>query len=190
MSRTISAFDQDKNTLGLWTYMMTDIVLFAGLFATFITLRAYGGETGANLFDLPYVLTQTIILLASSFTAGMFLLWAKAGRRAGALAWGAATFALGAAFLTLELVEFGKLVAEGNDWGLNGFMSGFFTLVGLHGLHIAVGLLWLLILMIRTARGGLNPMRTHQISLFTIFWHFLDIVWIFIFTVVYLWSAL
>jgi cytochrome o ubiquinol oxidase subunit III len=177
-----------KTTLGFWVYLMTDLVLFATLFATYAVLRlnTFGGPGAPDLFDLPFILVETLVLLVSSFTAGLAVLAAGQGLRKWTLAAMAVTALLGGAFLTMELTEFAKLVAEGNSWQRSGFLSAFFTLVGTHGAHIAVGLLWVLVLMVRLVQRGLTPVFSQRLLLFSMFWHFLDLVWIFIFTLVYL----
>ncbi|MDB5167581.1 MAG: cyoC [Candidatus Saccharibacteria bacterium] len=179
---------RDKKTLGFWIYLMTDCVLFAALFATFAVLHTstFGGPTGAKLFDLPFVLIETMILLTSSFTIGLAVLGSARGFKKQTLIWLVITFALGAAFLTLELTEFSHLVADGNGWDRSAFLSSFFTLVGTHGLHIAIGLLWLIVMIIRLWRFNFKQSDLNRLALFGLFWHFLDIVWIFIFSIVYL----
>ncbi|HVY68166.1 MAG TPA: cytochrome o ubiquinol oxidase subunit III [Patescibacteria group bacterium] len=173
---------------GFWLYLMTDLIMFAALFAAYAVLQrnTFGGPSGQEIFSLPYVLAETLILLTSSFTCGMAVLALEqsAARRVGA--WLAATFALGAAFLLMELSEFGRLLAEGAGPQRSAFLSSYFTLVGAHGLHIAIGLLWLIFALIMLARRGLKPHLSSQIRRLALFWHFLDLVWIFIFTTVYL----
>lgn len=178
----------EKKTLGFWIYLMTDCVLFAGLFATFAVLRTstFGGPSGAQLFDLPFVLLETMILLTSSFTVGLALLGSSRGYKKQTLVWLVITFALGAAFLALELTEFSHLVAEGNGWDRSAFLSSFFTLVGTHGLHIAIGLLWLGVMIFRLWRFKFKQSDLNRLALFGLFWHFLDVIWIFIFSIVYL----
>lgn len=185
-SRRLEA--ESKVAFGFWVYIMTDCVLFASLFATFAVLKnsTFGGPSGQDLFSLPFVLTETLILLTSSFTCGLAILAARKNDRQQVLTWFAITFLLGVAFLALELTEFRHLVAEGNSWRRSGFLSAFFTLVGTHGLHITSGLLWMAIMMIRVAKNGLKGAAIKQLTLLSMFWHFLDIVWIFIFTIVYL----
>jgi cytochrome o ubiquinol oxidase subunit 3 len=177
-----------KTGFGFWVYLMTDCILFASLFATYAVLHGntFGGPGGRELFSLPFVLTETLILLTSSFTAGLAMLGVHAGSRRQVLGWLAVTFVLGAAFLGLELSEFSKLVHEGNSWQRSAFLSSFFTLVSTHGLHIATGLLWMGTLMVQTVRRGLTAGTKRRLALLSMFWHFLDIVWIFIFTFVYL----
>lgn len=184
--------DTDKTVFGFWAYLMTDCLLFAGLFATFIVLRqgTAGGPSGAELFSLQFVLVETILLLTSSFTSGLGILYAHTGKLKPALYWFAATFVLGAAFLGMELTEFSTLIHEGHDWTTSAFLSAFFTLVGTHGAHIAVGLLWMLILLPRVAMKGLTKSNIKRLTLLSLFWHFLDVIWIFIFTIVYILGAI
>lgn len=179
---------QEKKTIGFWIYLMTDLVLFASLFATFAVLRGqtFGGPSGHDLFDMPFVLLETMILLTSSFTVGLAILGSNRGYKKQTIFWLLVTFVLGAAFLTLELTEFSHLVAEGNGWQRSAFLSSFFTLVGTHGLHIAIGLLWLAIMIIRLVRFKFKQTDLNRLALFALFWHFLDVVWIFIFSIVYL----
>lgn len=182
------AQSDERTQLGFWIYLMTDCVLFASLFATFIVLRGntYGGPGGGELFELPFVLGETMLLLTSSFICGMVVLAARAGKVRLALGLLAGTLLLGGAFLAMELTEFSKLVHEGHSWQASAFLSAFFTLVGTHGAHIAVGMLWGLVLAWQLAKRGITRTTSRQLMLFSMFWHFLDVVWIFIFTVVYL----
>jgi cytochrome o ubiquinol oxidase subunit 3 len=180
--------DDDKGLLGFWIYIMTDCVLFATLFATFAVLRhnTFGGPGGEELFSLPFVLAETLILLTSSLTAGLGLLSAKDGDRQSVLKWFGLTFILGLCFLGLELHEFAKLAHEGNSWRRSGFLSAFFTLVGTHGLHITAGLVWMLALLPQVWQRGLDRITVRRLTMLSLFWHFLDVIWIFIFTIVYL----
>ncbi len=180
--------ETETSLLGFWIYMMTDCIVFATLFAVFIVLRnnTSGGKSGADLFSLPFVLTETIILLTSSFTSGLAMLAAQRSRLKDTLIWLLATGVLGAAFLSLELNEFSKFDHSGSSWRTSGFLSSYFTLVGTHGLHITIGLLWLLAIIGYLFKKGLNEVIVRRLTMFSIFWHFLDVVWIFIFTVVYL----
>lgn len=180
--------DSSKSMLGFWIYLMTDCVLFASLFATYAVLRnnTFGGPSGRELFSLPYVLAETLILLTSSFSCGLALLAAKARAKTIMMMMLAVTFILGAAFLFLEIREFNHLAAEGNSWRRSGFLSAFFTLVGTHGLHITSGLIWLAVLVSRINKKGLDAISMKRLTLFSLFWHFLDVIWIFIFTIVYL----
>lgn len=184
---------RDRTTvLGFWIYIMTDCVLFATLFATYAVLHnnVNGGEGGQQLFNLSSVLAETLILLSSSFACGLAMLAAKAGDKRGVYLWLAVTGLLGIVFLGIEISEFHQLASEGNSWRQSGFLSAFFTLVGTHGLHIAAGLLWLGALGWRISRAGLDHVSLRRLTLFSMFWHFLDLVWIFIFTVVYLTGGL
>jgi len=178
----------DRSMFGFWIYLMTDLLMFAVLFAVYAVLRnsTDGGEPGHELFSLPLALTGTILLLTSSFTCGIGMIAARSGDKAQTLIWFGATFLLGLAFLGLEFKEFSLLLSEGHSWQDNAFLSSFFVLVGTHGLHIICGLLWLGVTMIYIVKRGLNPHMLRKLSLLSLYWHFLDIVWIFIFTIVYL----
>lgn len=181
--------DTDAKTIfGFWVYLMTDCLLFASLFATFAVLRnnTYGGPSGSELFSLPFVLTETMLLLTSSFVCGLAMLAIHRHDKFQAIILLTITFLLGFAFLGLELSEFSKLAAEGNSWQRSGFLSAFFTLVGTHGLHITVGLLWGISMMIQLVKRGFTNGVVRRLTLFSLFWHFLDIIWIFIFSIVYL----
>ncbi|MEP6710519.1 MAG: cytochrome o ubiquinol oxidase subunit III [Candidatus Saccharibacteria bacterium] len=181
-----------KSNLGFWIYLMTDCILFASLFASFIVLRGniFDGHVGQGLFNMPSVLLETLLLLTSSFTCGLAVLTARRNKTTAALAMLAVTFLLGAAFLGLELTEFRQFVHEGNGWQASGFLSAFFTLVGTHGLHITIGLLWLALIGWQIITRGLVANVVRRLTLFSLFWHFLDIIWIFIFTIVYLIGAI
>lgn len=188
-----SALDRDTRVIfGFWVYIMTDCVLFASLFATYAVLHnnTNDGPTGSVLFSLPYVLTETMLLLTSSFTCGLAMLAMKRERLQQLVAWLGITFILGASFLGMELKEFHKLALDGNSWHRSGFLSSYFTLVGTHGLHITVGLLWMLVLVWQLNKRGLTRGNNRRLTLLSMFWHFLDIVWIFIFSIVYLMGAL
>ncbi len=178
----------DRVAFGFWVYLMTDLLMFAVLFATFAVLRGntFGGPAGRELFSLPLVLTETLILLTSSFTAGIGMLAARRGNKNQVLTWFGITFLLGLAFLGLELKEFAEFIHEGHTWRSNASLSAFFTLVGTHGLHITSGLLWMGTTLVFIWRRGLNSHLVRKLTLLSLFWHFLDIVWIFIFTIVYL----
>ena len=180
-----------KTIFGFWVYLMTDCVLFASLFATFAVLRnnTYGGPTGNELFSLPFVLIETLALLTSSFTAGLGLLAARRRDKQQVLIFFGITMLLGLFFLTMELTEFHKLYIEGDSWRRSGFLSAFFTLVGTHGLHILTGLTWMTVLMFKVLKGGLTNLTVKRLTMLSLFWHFLDIIWIFIFTIVYLFGV-
>jgi len=181
-----------KTIFGFWTYLMTDCILFATLFATFLVLHknTFGGPGAKELFSLPFALTETLILLTSSFTCTLSKLAAFRNDKNKVIAWFAVTFLLGVAFIAMELNEFAHLVHDGNSWQRSGFLTAFFTLVGTHGLHISTGLLWMIILIVPVFRNGLTPVSLKRLTCLRMFWHFLDIVWIFIFTIVYLMGAL
>jgi cytochrome o ubiquinol oxidase subunit 3 len=186
-------YEADNKTIfGFWVYIMTDCVLFASLFATYAVLQGntYGGPSGSELFSLPFVLVETLLLLTSSFTCGLAVLALQRLDKKMVLGWFGVTFLLGLAFLTMELTEFHKLILEGNSYQRSGFLSAFFTLVGTHGLHIASGLLWMVVLGVRVARRGLDRTSIRRLTLLSLFWHFLDVIWIFIFSIVYMIGAL
>lgn len=184
--------NDSKTVFGFWVYLMTDCVLFASLFATFAVLRSntFGGPPGSELFSLPYVLAETLILLTSSFTCGLAMLAAHRKDKDQVLLWFGLTFALGLAFLGMEVTEFTKLAHEGNSWQRSGFLSSFFTLVGTHGLHITAGLVWMGALVSQIYKKGLGGSSMKRLTMLSLFWHFLDVVWIFIFTIVYMIGAL
>lgn len=182
------ALGESKTVFGFWVYLMTDVILFATLFATFVVLRdnTASGPAGQEIFSLPLVLSMTLMLLTSSFTIGLAWLAARAGNTQMVLAWMLVTFMLGAAFLAFEIREFNQLYSEGNSWRRSAFLSSFFTLVGTHGAHITAGLIWMGVLGFRIYRGGLSKSNIKKVTMLSLFWHFLDVVWIFIFTIVYL----
>jgi cytochrome o ubiquinol oxidase subunit 3 len=178
----------DKVYFGFWVYLMTDLIVFAVLFATFAVLRnsTFNGPSGADIFDMPIVLTETMLLLTSSFLCGLGMLALHKKDKIQSLVWFVATFLLGLGFLAMELYEFNHLISEGHTWQSSAFLSSYFTLVGTHGLHIAVGLLWFGIMIGYILKKGLNDSAVRKMTWLSLFWHFLDVVWIFIFTVVYL----
>jgi cytochrome o ubiquinol oxidase subunit III len=173
---------------GFWVYLMTDLLMFSVLFACYAVLQhsTVGGETGREIFGLPLALTETLLLLTSSFTVGIGMYMARQRKKLQTLVWFGITFALGLAFLALELNEFRMFVHEGLTLQTNAFMSAFFVLVGTHGLHITSGLLWMAITLAFIIKRGLTSSMVRKLAMLSLFWHFLDIVWIFIFTIVYL----
>lgn len=189
---TIEEEADEKNYFGFWLYILTDLLMFAVFFAAYIVLRGntHGGEGAKELFSLPLALAETLILLTSSFTCGIGMLYARMEDKKKTLLFFGITFLLGLAFLSLEFSEFYTLFTEGNTPQKSAFLSSFFTLVGTHGVHIIAGLLWLFILLVYCMRKGLTSSVVRKLTLLSLFWHFLDIVWIFIFTVVYLLGAL
>lgn len=192
----------DKVVFGFWVYIMSDCVLFAGLFATYAVLggAAFGSPGAAELFSLPFVFVETLFLLTSSFTAGVALLVATKATKVSAPGRSAesykllllllTTLLLGLAFLSMEVYEFHKLIVEGYGPSTNAFLSAFFTLVGTHGLHVLLGCVWLVVLMGHIVVRGLSAGTLRKLICFSLFWHFLDIIWIFIFTFVYIMGAL
>ena len=178
----------DRIMFGFWVYLMTDLLMFAVLFSVYAVLHdsTLGGESGRELFSLPLALTETLILLTSSFTCGIGMIAARRNNKAQTLLWFGITFALGLAFLSLELREFAAFIHEGHTLQSNAFLSSFYVLVGTHGLHITAGLLWMATVLGFVIRRGLNSHLVRKLAMLSLFWHFLDIVWIFIFTIVYL----
>jgi cytochrome o ubiquinol oxidase subunit 3 len=184
--------DGSKTTLGFWIYLMSDCLIFSGLFATFAVLQHHtaGGPDGKELFDLSYVLVETMLLLISSFTFGVAMLNLYAGNKSKVIAWLLITFLFGAGFVGMEINEFMHLIHEGNGPGRSAFLSAFFTLIGTHGLHVTFGLIWILVMMHQVKTFGLDGIAKRRLSCLSLFWHFLDIVWICVFTFVYLFGAL
>ncbi|MAB42365.1 MAG: cytochrome o ubiquinol oxidase subunit III [Pseudomonadales bacterium] len=181
--------DTGGNTVfGFWLYLMTDCILFACVFATYAVLvnHTAGGPSGKDIFELPYVLGETALLLVSSCTYGFAMIAAHRGFKGQTLAWLAATFVLGAGFIGMELNEFHHLIAEGFGPDKSAFLSSFFTLVGMHGLHVTAGLVWMIVMMLQVSRRGLTDRNNTRMMCLSLFWHFLDIVWICVFTIVYL----
>ncbi|MEK3724800.1 cytochrome o ubiquinol oxidase subunit III [Paenibacillus sp. FSL H8-0034] len=179
---------EEMRTFGFWIYLMTDVMIFGTFFATYIVLRGNtnGGPGPAELFELGGVIVSTFILLASSYTCGLALLAMHKGKRQALIGWLGVTAALGAVFIGLEVSEFIHLVNEGATMGTSAFLSAFYTLVGTHGLHVLIGLVWMIGLMIQLSRQGITPVTKRKVNVISLFWHFLDVVWIFVFTVVYL----
>jgi len=183
---------QQGTLLGFWLYLMSDCLLFAVLFATYAVLgRSYAaGPSGADLFDLPLVAVNTGLLLVSSITYGFAMIAMLAGRKRQLLAWLALTGLLGLGFLGIELYEFAHLLHEGAGPQRSAFLSAFFTLVGTHGLHVTFGCIWLVTLMVQVGRHGLTRENKRRLVCLSMFWHFLDVVWIGVFTFVYLMGVL
>lgn len=177
-----------KTILGFWIYLMTDCILFATLFCTYAVLHheTFGGPSSRDIFNLPTAFIETMILLLSSATCGFAMLAAVKGNVKQVLFWLCATLLLGSSFIAMELHEFAHLAGEGHDWTRSAFLSSFFTLVGTHGLHVSVGLLWLIVMIGQIFWNGIQADSFRRLSVFSLFWHFLDLIWIFIFTFVYL----
>ncbi|MBO9604528.1 MAG: cytochrome o ubiquinol oxidase subunit III [Paenibacillaceae bacterium] len=181
--------DQEElRTFGFWLFLITDCILFASLFATFVVLRdnTAGGPTASELFEMPGVIAETFILLTSSFTSGLAVLAMQRGNVKGLIGGLAVTALLGLSFIVLEVTEFVKMVDEGAKISTSGFLSGFYTLVGTHGLHVSLGLVWMTALIFQLARRGITPVTKRKVTIISLYWHFLDVVWIFVFTIVYL----
>jgi cytochrome o ubiquinol oxidase subunit III len=180
------------SVFGFWAYLMTDCVLFASLFAAFamFALQTAGGPTPKDLFELNDVAKETALLLASSLTFGFAMIGATRQKTGSTLFWLVVTFALGAGFLYLELHEFAHLIAEGAGPQRSAFWSAFFTLVGTHGLHVTVGMIWMVVLIVQMLlKTGTDERRLRRLACLSLFWHFLDIVWICVFSFVYLASV-
>ncbi|RZJ46038.1 MAG: cytochrome o ubiquinol oxidase subunit III [Brevundimonas sp.] len=178
--------------LGFWIYLMTDALIFATLFATYgVLATAYaGGPTGAELFDLPLVALNTAFLLISSITFGMAMLDMHEGKKRGTMVWLAITALFGIAFVGVELYEFSHMFHEGATPQRSAFLSAFFTLVSTHGLHVAFGLLWIGVMLVQVAQRGLTVANRRRLFCLAMFWHLLDVVWIGVFTFVYLLGAI
>lgn len=177
--------------LGMWIYLMSDCILFGTLFASYAVLSGAfaGGPTGRELFSLPFILTETFVLLLSSITYGYAMLALHRADRTGVLRWLLITAALGAVFIGMELHEFHHLVSIGAGPTRSAYLSGFFALVGTHGLHVAGGLIWMAVLIHQVQSRGLTAVNVTRLSCLSLFWHFLDLVWICVFTFVYLFGV-
>jgi len=176
---------------GFWIFLLSDIVMFSVLFAAYAVLAraTAGGPTGAQLFNQVNVAIQTAFLLVSSYTCGMMSLAISARQRLNTYTFAFITFVLGAAFLYLEVHEFASMIARGAGPQRSAFLSAFFTVVGCHGLHVTAGLLWLVVMMAQVAIKGFRPAVDRRLLCFALFWHALDIIWVWLFTAVYLIGA-
>jgi cytochrome o ubiquinol oxidase subunit III len=173
---------------GFWIFILSDFVLFSGLFAGYAVLagNTAGGPTGSELFNLRNVFIETMCLLFSSYTCGLGALAAERRQPERFLIFAALTFLLGAAFLIIETREFAGMVARGAGPSRSAFLSAFFTLVGTHGVHVTGGLLWLIYMSAQVVAKGLRPNVLRRLLCWSLFWHALDIVWVGVFTLVYL----
>jgi cytochrome o ubiquinol oxidase subunit III len=176
---------------GFWIFILSDIVLFSGLFAAYAVLsgNTAGGPTGAELFNLRKVFIETMCLLVSSYTCGLGALSAERRQQGRFLIFAAFTFVLGAVFLFIEINEFAGMVRDGAGPSRSAFLSGFFTLVGTHGAHVASGLIWLVYMVAQVVVKGLQPNVLRRLLCWSLFWHALDIIWIGVITLVYLMGA-
>ena len=176
---------------GFWIFLLSDFILFAGLFAAYAVLSSNtaGGPTGAELFNLRNVFIETMCLLFSSYTCGLGALSAERGEPGRFLIFAALTFVLGAAFLVIESTEFAGMVGKGAGPSRSAFLSAFFTLVGTHGVHVTGGLVWLVYMVAQVVAKGLRPHVLRRLLCWSLFWHALDIVWVGVFTSVYLMGA-
>ena len=178
--------------LGFWLYLMSDCLIFACLFAAYGVLgRDYaGGPSAAQVLELPVVAMNTTLLLLSSITYGFGLLEMLQNRRGPMMAWLIVTGLLGAGFIALELTEFSHLISIGAGPQRSAFLSSFFTLVGTHGLHVTCGLIWMVVLLVQVSKKGLTPANKRRLMCLSMFWHFLDVVWVGVFSFVYLMGVL
>ncbi|WP_062308984.1 cytochrome (ubi)quinol oxidase subunit III [Alicyclobacillus sendaiensis] len=184
-------YHEEENSLriiGFWLFLGQDMILFSSLFATYIVMhgRVAGGPTSQQLFDVTGFTIETIALLFSSFTCGLATYEMRRGHRNAVIGWILVTLALGLVFLGFEVSEFIHDVGLGATLQRSGFLSAFYILVGTHGSHVTVGVLWVMLLIFQLLRRGITPVTARKVFLWSIYWHFLDAVWIFIFTVVYL----
>lgn len=176
------------NILGFWIFLGAEIALFATLFATYFVLRgmAAGGPTEGELFEINGVLIETLLLLTSSFTMGLAVSEMRRHNKKGLITWLIVTLLLGAGFVGMEITEFVNYVHEGATIQTSAFLSSFFSLLGTHGLHVSLGIGWATMVIIQLLQRGLTPVTARKIFIIGLYWHFLDVVWIFIFTFVYL----
>ncbi|RZJ13042.1 MAG: cytochrome o ubiquinol oxidase subunit III [Haliea sp.] len=183
---------ENGTLLGFWLYLMSDCLIFAVLFAVYAVLgRSYAaGPSGMELFDLKLVALNTSMLLLSSITYGFAMLEMQRRKVKPVLVWLGITGLLGCAFIGLELYEFAHLIREGAVPQRSAFLSAFFALVGTHGLHVLFGIIWLVTMMVQVGRSGLIPENRRRLMCLSMFWHFLDVVWIGVFTFVYLMGSL
>jgi len=176
------------NILGFWIFLGAEIVLFATLFSVYGVLghRHAGGPTQQDIFVIRDVLIQTFLLLTSSFTMGLAIFEMRRSNMKGMILWFVLTLLLGAGFLFMEIREFTHYVHEGATWQTSAFLSSFFVLLGTHGLHVTIGIGWAILLITQLLKRGLTPVTARKAFIFGLYWHFLDVVWIFIFTFVYI----
>ncbi|WP_269913501.1 cytochrome o ubiquinol oxidase subunit III [Acinetobacter sp. HY1485] len=187
--------DTDITVFGFWTYLMSDLILFGTLFIAYVVLQNHipaGTPSPHEMFSesLNYVLIETFALLISSVTFGFAVLARYKNNVKGVMTWLMITWLFGATFIGMEINEFMHLVHEGHGPSHSAFLSAFFTLVGTHGIHVTSGLVWMIVLMCQIKKNGLTLANTRRLACLSLFWHFLDIVWICVFSVVYLMGAI
>jgi cytochrome aa3 quinol oxidase subunit III len=180
--------DGSLHILGFWLFIVQDLILFSCLFATYLVMqhRTAGGPTPMELFDVPGFTAETFLLLTSSFTCGLATFEMRRGNVGRLIGWLIVTVLLGLGFIGLEVDEFVTNALDGATMQRSGFLSAFYTLVGTHGCHVSLGIGWVILLMIQLARHGITPVTSRKVFIWGIYWHFLDIVWVFIYTAVYL----
>lgn len=184
--------DESGTVLGFWIYLMSDCLIFATLFATYAVLAngIADGPSGKDIFELPFVLVETFLLLISSFTFGMAMISMRSGAQSKVIGWLVVTFLFGLGFLCMEFYEFHQLIDEGFGPERSAFLAAFFTLVGTHGLHVCIGLLWMVVMMLQIRKNGFTAKNSIRMMCLSLFWHFLDLIWICVFSVVYLVGAI
>jgi cytochrome o ubiquinol oxidase subunit III len=182
----------ETDIFGFWIYMLSDCILFASLFAVYAVLHNnnYAGFSIKELTHLPYIFTETMVLLSSSFSYGLAILALYQNKIKMLMTYLIITFLLGCTFVGFELNEFVHLYLEGHSWQASAALSAFFTLVGTHGLHVSIGLIWMLILLIQLPLWGTNAIMHKRLAYLGLFWAFLDMIWLFVFTIVYLMGAI
>jgi cytochrome o ubiquinol oxidase subunit 3 len=177
-----------RTLFGFWLYLMSDFILFGVLFATYavLSINPFQGPTGRELFHPPYTLTQTLILLVGSLTAGLGAAAAHRQHKKPTILFFSATFLIGLVFMGMIGTEFSRLIQEGNSWDKNGFLSAYFTVVSTHAIHVLFGLLWIVVLLIPVWKEGVSDVSVRRLTCLNMFWQFLNIIWVFIFALVYL----
>jgi cytochrome o ubiquinol oxidase subunit 3 len=176
-----------RTVFGFWVFLMSDGIMFAALFATYIVLNnTLYGPTTVEIFNLQWAFIQSLVLLTGSFACGPALLAAYHKSKSSVMTWLCLIFLLGVAFMAIEMADFSRLLHQGHSWETSGFLSAYFNLVGTHGFHVAIALLWTLVLIVQLMRYGITPVVLKRITCLRLFWHFLNIIWVFIFTFVYL----
>lgn len=180
--------NESVKILGFWIFLATDMLLFGCLFATYLVIRTHtdGGPSARDIFDVPGFAAETFLLLTSSFTGGLSTLAMRNGNKRQLIGWLAITILLGLGFIGFEVNEFVTNVAAGATMQRSAFLSAFYTLVGTHGSHVSIGIIWMFLTMLQVAKRGITKKTARKVFVVNLYWHFLDVVWVFIFTVVYL----